>query len=94
MKHALSTLAFIVAFGVLPARAGDDVKAGRSGASDAAAPDKSWGLTFKQKVMTGNQGYRMSDTSLDANLPYGLNLNADLTAYRNNSSSTSSCASR
>ena len=49
--------------------------------------DKPWGFTFKQKGMLGNQDYRMSDTSLDLEMPYGLDLNADLNAFSNATSS-------
>ena len=49
---------------------------------------KPWGLTFKQKGAFGNQGFRMSDTSLDLEMPYGLDLNADLNVYSNSTSST------
>ncbi|MFI5350675.1 MAG: hypothetical protein ACHQ2Z_14105 [Elusimicrobiota bacterium] len=48
---------------------------------------KAWGLTFKQKGSFGNQQYRMSDTSLDLEMPYGLDLNADLNVYSNSTSS-------
>jgi hypothetical protein len=48
---------------------------------------KEWGLTFKQKAAAGNQGYRQSDTSLDLDMPYGLDLNADLDVYKNSTSS-------
>ena len=50
--------------------------------------NKPWGLTFKQKGSFGNQDYRMSDTSLDLEMPYGLDLNADLNVYSNSTSST------
>ena len=50
--------------------------------------EKPWGLTFKQKGMFGNQDYRMSDTYVDLEMPYGLDLNADLNVFSNSTSST------
>lgn len=52
------------------------------------ANEKPWGFTFKQKGMFGNQDYRMSDTSLDLEMPYGLDLNAEFDAFSNSTSST------
>ena len=68
--------------GAAPVAEGED-------AAPRPPDEKAWGLTFKQKGMIGNQAYRMSDTYLGLEMPYGLDLNADLNAYSNSTSSTS-----
>ena len=76
-----------------PAAADSQAKPGSRDAVDnqSARPDegKSWGLTFKQKAMTGSEGYRYSDSYLDVELPQGLDFNLDLSAYKTDTSSMS-----
>ena len=67
--------------GAAPVAEGEDV-------APRPQNERPWGFTFKQKGAFGNQSYRMSDTSLDLEMPYGLDLNADLNAYSNSTSST------
>ncbi len=59
--------------------------------ADADAPQqddssRGWGVTLRQRDLAGNQSYWLTDTFLDAQLPHGLELNADFNAYRSNAS--------
>jgi hypothetical protein len=69
----------------------DELKGAKPVADDEADEkpegDNPWGLTFKQKAAAGNQDYRMSDTSLDVDMPHDLDLNADVNVYKNSTSS-------
>lgn len=50
------------------------------------APERSWGVNLEQKFTGGAGGYRMSDTYVGADLPFGIGLNAGLNVYESDSS--------
>jgi hypothetical protein len=93
MKKALLAAAILLAAAAArAAQPADAPKGAAPVADDAAAPrpaGEAWGVTFKQKGMVGNQQFRLSDTSLDVEMPHGLDLNADLNVYSNSTSSMS-----